>query len=324
MAAENGAGGIDPDVERLLTSCGVTEWRLVPHYRIDKIDERSSFGNQARPLIGGIDEDKVLMMMEALEQDGRTVLPAILVKASQRGRGKILNGNHRYQAWKLFGFETIPVVEIPHGRLTDQQEAVLIYTANIGLGTETSLTERVRQAVALIEQFGIAQVEAARLLRIPEQRVYTHRNRTRALTRFEALGLKGHRHTIPETGIERLGSIQSDEVMVEAAKLAGEARLKSDDINDLVKRINQARSEKSKLAIVDRAREELAREVQHTAAGKIPKPTAVANLQQLLTRLLRFNVDEYFEAIDKITPEQRDDIRQRAAQAAERLRAIAA
>jgi ParB-like chromosome segregation protein Spo0J len=320
-ASENGVGHIHEAV-LLLERNGVTEHRFNPRLDLSKIDRKLSLSNQARPLIGGIDEDKILMMAEAEEQQpGR--LPPVLVKRMKNGKYKVLDGNHRVEVMRLLGRNTVAAVVVDEENLTPQQEAMIIYTANIGQGSETTLRDRITHAVNLIEQFGVTAVEASRSLWIPANRITTQLALIKAMSRFETLGMQGPRKRLPESSIKRLGSIRGDDILREAAKLCDEAKVGTEDVSTLVKKLNACRSEKQQFAVLEEARTAYARDAAHAVVGKLSAPKAFASTRATVARVLHVDLDELREALEKVSPEQRTDLRQRAAQAAEHLRVIA-
>jgi len=315
------SNGADPTLN-WLESLGVMDVIIDRNIDINKIDEKGSRTNQARPLIGAIDDDHVVGLMESIENNEE--LPPILLRQMRGGKYKILDGNHRHRAWQLMGWRFVPAYVIKRSAITEQQEKVITYTANIRHALPTSLEQRISHAVTLIKQYGLAATEAGRLLHVPADKITYRLRILETGARMEELGLHHLARKLGSKTKERLGSIRNDTVLTDLTKLTVEANLDSTAVGELVKEINKTRSEKQALTIVANARESVAEEIAHTAGGKIPKPRPIAKLERVINGILKLDLDEDREALKQITADQRVTLKQRTNRAIEALQRLEA
>jgi hypothetical protein len=270
--------------ENFRTASGIESWLRSrgANFRrqtleLASIDRDQSRRNQARVSQGAVDDNIVLQYAEAMNSGDE--FPPIVVYETH-GRFVIIDGNHRLAGLDLNDATSFQayVVQDP----TEYQVRVLTYEANTTNGLPTPEADRIRQAINLIETDGMPATSAAELLRIPKGKLKAAVDRYRADERFTALGIR-RLDKLSLSARIRLMRIQSDPVLKAAAELALDAALTSEDIQDLVNRINAARSEKEQLAIIRHDRDLRQTAIATTVGGKSAVPQRLITLQRALS-----------------------------------------
>lgn len=312
MSSANGSRAI----EEFLHEHGVTEFVFKERLALRTIDRRASFNNQAR-LYGAINDDHVIILAVGMEETPKEMDPIIVYK------DKILAGNHRYKAaTDLLEWKTIAAYVITQ-ELTETQERVIAYTENLrNKARMIDLDEREHHAAWLTENRSMTQRDAAQLMKIPEQRLRHKLNRDRAINRVDKLGLRKERERIKaNSSIDRIGSIRDDEVLTAAIKLVSEAKLGTEDTNQLVAQINRATTVAAQLALIEKAAESVKPDTRETAGGKVPTPKVLMNIRSIVGRIERVDLVELREV--KADPDTKKRLRVQAMEASARLTEIA-
>jgi hypothetical protein len=288
---------------------------------VDLDDEASRQAwNQAR-LGDPVDEEHVEEMVAEL---GRGVdFPPIIFYRDERDRAVTLSGNHRRRAFGTVGRETIPAYEatgLAGLRKEDERVLRLIYEANHGHGKQVASDERVHQALALVAN-GYNVRAAAAAVGIPEHRVRDEYDSQRATTRLEhELGVDTT--PIPISAQRRLVNIKNDKVVKAAAAVVPLMTKKTQEVNELVKAVNEERTEDAQLAVV----EEFAEAVKARAASPAPKASPkddelapeVRRFDTAIGSILRFDVETLRSGLPT---EYRDRLLERVKEATEKLTA---
>jgi ParB-like chromosome segregation protein Spo0J len=302
-----------PEIEKWLRDNGVTEFEFRPKLSLSKIDRKASRTNQARPL-HPIDEDWVLILMEALQNDAGA-LPPIVVEQMSNGKFKILDGNHRDEAARLLEITNLPAYVITQ-KLTETQERVLAMTGNTRHGLSLDLDTRVRHAVWLIEARNMKFVDAAKAVGAPEHRVRHMVQLERASRRAAAVD---HRATARLSGGTRmrLDNIRNDVVHEAVTKLAVETNMSQVDVNGLVSTVNKENAEQKQLAVVEAERKRREKEILASAGGKVPMPVAFRSVRTTLGRAMRIDIKALKDA--SVDPEVRKQLKAQAKDAISKL-----
>jgi hypothetical protein len=276
--------------------------------------------NQAR-LGDPVDELHVEEMVAELERG--VEFPPIIFYRDERERCVTLSGNHRRRAYEQTSRETIRAYEATGlGGLRKEDERVLrlIYEANHGHGKQVALDDRVQQALALIAN-GYNVRAAAAAVGIPEHRVRDEYDSARATTRLEhELGVDTTE--IPISARRRLVNIKNDTVVKAAAEVVPLMTKKTQEVNELVKAVNEERTEDAQLAVV----EEFAEAVKARGAAPAAKPTGkddglapeVRRFDTAVGSILRFDVETLRSGLPT---EYRNRLLGRVKEAAEKLTA---
>jgi hypothetical protein len=276
--------------------------------------------NQAR-LGDPVDEAHVEEIVAELERG--VEFPPIIFYRDEGERCVTLSGNHRRRAYEQTNRETIPAYEatgLTGLRKEDERVLRLIYEANHGHGKQVAIDDRVQQALALIAN-GYNVRAAAAAVGIPEHRVRDEHDAARATSRLEQeLGV--NTNEIPLSARRRLVNIKNDKVVKAAAQVVPLMAKKTQEVNELVKAVNEERTEDAQLAVV----EEFAEAVKARAASPAPKASPkddalapeVRRFDTAVGSILRFDV----EALRSGLPtEYRDRLLARVKEAADRLTA---
>jgi hypothetical protein len=320
--AESGARASAGDLDRAaLDKLGI---RYVFHAEFplnDLHDEASRQAwNQAR-LGDPVDEQHVEEMVAELERG--VDFPPIIFYRDDRDRCVTLSGNHRRRTYEQTNRETIPAYEatgLAGLRKEDERVLRLIYEANHGHGKQVSSDDRVHQALALVAN-GYNVRAAAAAVGIPEHRVRDEYDSQRATSRLEQeLGVDTT--LIPISAQRRLVNIKNDKVVKAAADVVPLMTKKTQEVNELVKAVNEERTEDAQLAVVD----EFAEAVKARAASPAPKATAkddglapeVRRFDTAVGSIMRFDIETLRSGLPR---EYRDRLLGRVKEAAEKLSA---
>jgi hypothetical protein len=276
--------------------------------------------NQAR-LEDPVDDMHVEEMVAELERG--VEFPPIIFYRDDRDRCVTLSGNHRRRAFEQKNRETIRAYEATGlGGLRKEDERVLrlIYEANHGHGKQVASDDRVHQALALVAN-GYNVRAAAAAVGIPEHRVRDEYDSQRATTRLEQeIGVDTT--PIPISAQRRLVNIKNDKVVQAAAAVVPLMTKKTQEVNELVKAVNEERTEDAQLAVV----QDFAEAVKARAASPAAKPAAkddglapeVRRFDTAVGSILRFDVETLRSGLPT---DYRDRLLARVKGAAEKLTA---
>lgn len=251
--------GRDPRTEAWLDEMAVP-WTFEPEVFLSAIDVDGGLRNQARvaePLDGDTVERYVAAMREG------AVFPPCLLRKRGRKRHLPLGGNHRIAAAKTAGRDAVSgyLVEV-----TDESATALMYGDNIRHGLPPSRAERIQMAVHLHEACGYNQRSAAAAVGLGQPAVSLALKDRESTRRAEDLEVGASFRALPQAARNRLAPLRSDPVFAEAVELVAGTRMPADDVVDLAKRLQDARSDKEALRIVGIERDERIAAMQEVAA----------------------------------------------------------
>lgn len=280
------------------------------------VDRAASHRNQAR-IAEPVNEETAILYGAAMEQGDQ--FPPIVVTTYRDGKYIVIDGNHRVAGYDLVDakeFEAYVAKE-----LSDAQRTVLTFEANTRHGLPTSLQERLRQAVHLV-QLGTTHKEAARTLGLPLHRVQAAVTGYETDRRLQALGVDRW-DRIPATARRRLYNVRSDKVVKEVVKLAVETKMTGADLDALIVRVNaSSRGDDDKqLAVVAAERAARKDEIKATAGGRVGWSRQALSLNSILSRTVR--LDPVAIGSDSIGEDMRKRLRARTVEAMSTLGKVA-
>jgi hypothetical protein len=284
--------------------------------KIADIDRKQSELNQAR-ISKPIDEDQVVMYAEAMERGDK--FPPIVVY-QQGSTYIVMDGNHRVAAADMTKDETTIQAYVVKDPAAAQVQA-FTYEANTKHGLPTSLQDRLRQAIHLINRGSHTAVQAARQLGIPLNTLRSALDQYQADKRFEALGVKKFQ-SLTSTAKRRLDSIHSDPVLRASAELVLDAGIGSEDVTRIVRDVNALRSEREQLAYISKERESRAGIIKATAGGRMPVPQPLVTLARMTSTLNRMDVSDLLKSLHEMPSDVRREHARAASESVTRLMAI--
>lgn len=303
-----------PAIEAWLDSHGLTyELRNI---KVSQVDRATSLRNQAR--IGApLNDDQVVMYGSAMES-GDEFPPIVVYQRPEKKDYVVIDGNHRVAAYDVIGQEKLNayVVEKP----SDAQITVLTFEANTRHGLPTSIEERVRQAIVLVEH-GQPMTKAARMLGIPTRRVEDAVKVRRSDRRADALGVGRRWYELAATSRSTLGAIQNDNVFIAMTKLAVDTHMGVADVTNLVPKVREHMSTEQKaLDYIAELRTKLSGEIKETAGNRIGLSPRVAAWNIAVRRINRTEMSEFTKA--KLGSDIRKRLSLQAATAIQQLREV--
>lgn len=269
------------DIERWLDSHGV-EWTYRANLPTEEIDRLASHRNQAR-IAGPINEDTVVLYAAAME--GGSKFPPVVVWQRPDTKYVVVDGNHRVAAYDLAEIDKTDAYVT--AQLTDGQKAALTYEANTKHGLPTSLDERLRQAVNLVEM-GTTQKGASQMLGIPSHKVMAAYQAFETDKRMQRLGV-ARWDQLGSSLRRRLNAIRDDDVFAAAAQVAIESKMTTPEISEFVVRINEIPRATAQMEIVARERASRKRDIRSTAGGRIGFSRPTTRLSSILSNLIGYD-----------------------------------
>lgn len=278
---------------------------------LSKVNRKQSRLNQAR-IDAPINEDTVILYGTAMDAGDK--FPPIV--ASKAGVDYIvMDGNHRVAGADLAGITTLTAYVVKNA--TPAQITSFTYEANTKHGLPTSIHDRLRQAIYLVER-GVPRKEAAARLKIPANRLQAALDTYQSEQRFAKLGNRKFDSLNP-TAKRILDSIRSDDVLRPAATLVVEAGIIGQELTAFVKRVNEPRTERQALAVVHAERESRAAIIKATAGGRIPVPVYLQTLSRVSSTALNIDPERVLAALTEVGDDARAEYARAAGDAGTRL-----
>lgn len=266
--------GADRRTEAWLDSLHVY-WEL-HDLELGDIDQQASLANQAR--LHALDND-VVDRYTADMQRGDQFPPLLALKRARR-KPMLLGGNHRYTAAIKAKRKTIGVYLI---EAEPEMATRLMYEDNRRHGLPPSEDERVAQAVHLIDT-GWTLENAAQCVGTTVSRVQSARDCARADRRARTLNIEGFAG-LPRTTRARLASVRSDPAFAEASKVVIAAGLSGEQLQTLIKKVNDCRSDQAALKIVKVELDSLRSHIQRKAGSGDPSRQRSTARTRMLTAI---------------------------------------
>lgn len=279
---------------------------------LKNVDRAESKRNQAR-IAEPVNDDQVLLYAESMKA-GANFPPIVVYKSGSTYI--VMDGNHRVGAADIADIETLPAYVVKNPSPAE----VMSYTfaANTKHGLPTSLADRIRQAIGLVDRHGVKAVDAAKQLGIPLNRLRSEMDNHLANARFRELGVKRF-DSLPLAIRRRLDNVHSNRVLVAAAELVLEAGLTSDDTNRLVRQVNAKRSERESLDVIKAERDSRLALIKATAGGRIPVPQVLITLSRFSSGVANIEDKALRSAVNGLGPESRAEYARAAQDAGTRL-----
>jgi hypothetical protein len=244
-----------------------------------------------------LDEENIEGLRAVVENGGQ--LPPLIVYVDNRGKKRVISGNHRAETYRRSGIQhaRVYVAKGLEG-LPVENGAVLAlaYEANSGHGKQVGEKYRLQQALDLVHKGGYDLRSAARALSVKVEKLRDEREKVEATRRLEELGV--NTEPIPITAQRRIASIRSDRLAKKLGKLVPMMDQKVVMVEEAVKAVNAARSEADASKILDALAESLRAangkgEPGAAGAGSTSAISSVLkNLNRVLGTVTALNVDE--------------------------------
>jgi hypothetical protein len=261
------AGGMDqgrrPDIEEDLTKTYHVQWSYLREIPLSQFNAAKSRHNQARH--EAID-DKVVATYAGAMKHGDRFPPVIAYKPAATSDYILIDGNHRLAAASVAELATLAVYEVDFE--TDPRTiALMTFALNTKHGMPTTESERVTQAVYLVENGTNLSMAAAALV-LPERLLKAALMRGTADARADAVGFPRNKwDTMGQTVKNKLSTIHTDEGFHDATELAYAARLTYIEIQELISAVNSTRSGTKQRAIIKNLKDAYQDRIQGTAGG---------------------------------------------------------
>lgn len=304
-------------IEAWLEEHNVTEFEFKQRVSFTAIDKEASLHNQAR--FRALDDDRVLLIGEAMEQHPTKVPPLVLYQLPRKKTPNLqmVDGNHRMGGAELLDLKGWPAYVITE-KLSETQLRLLTFTANLDHGLPTGIEERISQAIWLVEERSTSQEQAAKLMQVPVKRLGQKLSAIRARRRLDEIGVDSGKVGVSNS--KRLDALKSDEVLKAAATLIIEAKMRTDEASNFIAKLNVLRGEKQQIDLIDRERKARKPAVDATVGGKVALPPVIRRVQSVIASVNRIDVAELRDArVDEMVKRQ---LKSRATEATRRLAAV--
>lgn len=303
--------------EAWLDSYGATnrELRTIP---LDRIDVPNSHRNQARLTGQPVNEEVATNYALALERGDQ--FPPIIVTPTRDGY-LVIDGNHRVAAYTLANKDEIEAYVLTN--LTKPQQLLLTFDANTRHGLQTSVADRLQQALTLVAN-GVSVRNAATSLNVPETRVATLVNAQEAERQLATAGVDTGRLS---TGhFQRLANLRSHPVRTAAARWFLDQRIGTVEASALITQINNLPSEAAQLDFIRREAGRRTALNTATARGRATLPPPIVHLQKALADIDQIATTDLNQTAinERLTNELKTVLASRALDAVAKLRRIAA
>ena len=232
----------DKDAEFILAENGMGwEYVTIP---FNLIDRQLSLLNNAR--MTALDHDEAELY--AADMGRGDAFPALVLFPQPDGTYQIASGNHRAHAADRSGRKTIDAYIVPTNDIT--MRSLLTQTFNKRHGIRPPQGERINQALKWMADTGRAPSYVALRFGVPESSLRRVQRENRRRQRFDHAGVPFQ--PLRKRTQELIDRIPNDPAMVRAAHLVLEAKLPDSEVQLLVDRVAEQRSESGQIAAVER------------------------------------------------------------------------
>lgn len=312
----------DSRLEQKLADLGLVADHML-EIGLHQFDEEGSLHNQAR-LGEPIDLAHVAMLATKIEDGGD--VPAIL--AHERNPGDpllVVDGNHRLQATKKARRDAIDAYVV-RGNEPSTRRAVelLMYQLNAEHGKATTIEERVHHALNLYDR-GVSLKDAAKAVSAPYAKVLVASALQEAGQRADRMGVSRSRFDkLPPSQRKRLNQLRTDEVFGAMAKLTIDAGLSAEDFTNIMAELTDISSFDAQMTYITTARQAYGTQIQtgkadgegHGRQRMSPRKSAILTLGRIE------NLSPPQEIMERLTPDDKLDLKHRTKSALERLTAL--
>jgi ParB-like chromosome segregation protein Spo0J len=248
----------------------LNEWSLpfefVPEYPLKKVDA-SYEDAQVRQMLHRApaeSAEEFTTQMRGQIQQGRILFPPLVLTHN----GRLVDGNTRVVAAERNGLEAFPAYLV---KLDRPDQGMVLGAALNQMGGRRLTAEEAFAAAEKMMRDGAADEAIARTIGKSVESVRNYRREQRFRESAERTGVKD----LPVTrSVQRVvADVKHDEPFRAAVKLAAETKASKKDVQDLVRDVASARSEREELEVISRHRKKLKpsgppppKKASHTAA----------------------------------------------------------
>lgn len=313
--------GGDARIEEYLESKGVA-WTFRASVPVEEFDVDRSLRNQVR--FEAVDEETVEVYAEAMRR-GDVFPPNVVYSANKKYVN--IDGNHRLMSSVRAKKAVSGVYDVTGA---DQRAmTVMAFELNTRHGKPTSEAERIQQALYLMELESTIEA-AANAVNLPVRVIKKAVQKAATKARFDENGIApAVTEKLTETIRWRLSQVTTDEGFVAAVNLVAAAKLSTDQVLDLVTRINSIRSSNGQVKMIEDVRADVLGDIQASGGGVLgaknngkrvmgPRSRVALSLSSLEA------LPEDLSALQSVwVGHERDEIVKRAREGAKRLNALA-
>lgn len=257
--------GRDPRLEAMLTERQYS-WDYAPRMHVSEIDEQASLRNQVR-LGQVLDKDTIDRYISDLK-DGAD-FPGVMVNLQPNGKFWILDGNHRFQAFKRAGRKIIPAYIITAANA--QALMMLAFEANTRHGLPADQATRIAHGLWLLDHdFTLPQ--AAKKMGLKESALRGAGYVQAAARRADEAGItRSEWDRLSEAVQTRLHQISTNAGFKALTKVAIAAKLGTTDMSKIVVEMNQLRDSEDQVAYANGLMKVYADRIQVEGLGQGPR-----------------------------------------------------
>lgn len=304
----------DAQVENVLAEYGVG-FSYHEAFDMSQVDVDASRRNQAR-IAEPVDDDTVILYASAMN-NGDEFPPVVLYQRTSDGKFVHIDGNHRDEAYRVLDKTHYPAYTVEGA--SDNVIMLLTYTLNTRHGKPTTLDERVKQGVLLVDR-GATTPAAAKALGLPENKVRDAVNSAKADRRIQALGVKGW-DSLGKGVRSRLGNLRSDNILKKGVTLVLKTKMSGGSVSEFVTEVNKKHTEAEQSKVIESWNAKYKADIDLTAGGMFAIPADIKYMTNVLTRLERLNPEKITS--DGLTTEYRAKVYEKIMHGTIRLQQIA-
>lgn len=306
--------GGDSKIEEYLDGKGVT-WVFKTGVTVEEFDQEKSLRNQARFV--PVDEDRVNLYAEAMRRGDK--FPPVIAH-TVRGKFVIVDGNHRLMA-ATKARKHLSVYDVTGA---DSQLLVqMSYEGNTKHGWPTSETERIQQALYLIDNGATAKTAAAALM-VPLNALNKASQKRNTDNRFREQGIAPLLvEKLPESVKWRLAMVNTDEGFVALTNLVAQAGLGVDETFRLVTEINELRSSAKQVEWVKQQRDVYAEDIAASGGGVLTRQARGPKSRLAMAMGIINNLPEPDKVMAAYQGPEREEAAKKLRAAARRLNDVA-
>lgn len=250
-----------------------------------------------------VNDDLVLQYGVALETGAKFPAVTLFKKNGQFG---IIDGVHRIHAFQLAERETTDAYVVTLDPDDNKHVQMLRRTANVNNGDRPSLETNVRHAVWLVQGHGYTPTDAAKLMKVPNDKVEYELRIQQTLEDLSKSGVPIDDPAFPRTTLTVLYTLRGrPDMQRRLAELYRSARLGTETLRDLSMQIRGASSDEAANRILDEAEEEYRPAMQKTVSGLTQGPRSpYQKLPAALTRAERIMAETDTDSMQALNVEQ--------------------
>ena len=267
LLEEEAVAGEDTRIEGLLQEWGLG-FDFEQEYPLKKIDAEYEDAQVREPLHRAPQEttEEFTTQMRGQLQQGRVLFPPLVLTHN----GRLIDGNTRKAAAERNGLESFPAYLV---KLDRPDQGKVLGAALNQMGGRRLTAEEAFAAAEKMMRDGSSDEAIARTLGRSVESVRNYRRERRYKEAAERTGVKD----LPVTrSVQRVvADVTHDEPFRAAVQLAAETKATKKDVQELVREVGDARSEREELEVIERHRKKLKpsgppppRKAAHTAAKK--------------------------------------------------------